>query len=72
MRKMIPLSLWAAASGLTRHQAFNLVRSGKVDGAEIRPITIRRWFVPADARPVLTDRRRRSARQPGSPNVRSA
>lgn len=72
MSKIIPLSRWAEANCLTRHQAFNLVRAGKVTGAEIRQVTIRRWFVPADARPDLSDRRKKDVGRRESPIARSA
>jgi hypothetical protein len=72
MQKKIPLSSWASANALTRHQARNLVSAGKIEGAELRRVTLRRWYVPADARPDFTDRRRKDARKRGSPNTRSA
>lgn len=72
MSKIVPISRWASANGLTRDQALNLARAGKIEGAALRKVELQRWYVPADARPIFADRRRRDARKPGRPDARPA
>ena len=72
MTSLIPLSAWAKKHGISRQSALNLIHWGKLPGAERRKVTTEWWYVPADARPDLTDRRRKDARKRGSPNARSA
>lgn len=69
---MIPLSTWAENNGISRKTASNLVRRGKIPGAERRRITNDWWYVPANARPDFTDRRKKEYRKRESPNARSA
>ena len=59
---MIPVAAWAKRHGLSRDAALNMVRSGKIPGACRKQVTTKRWFVPVDALPDLTDRRTKKAR----------
>ncbi len=72
MPSMIPVSAWAKMHGISRQSAANMIHLGKVPGATRRKVITEWWYVPADALPDLTDRRRRNAKERGSPNARSA
>lgn len=72
MSSMIPVSAWAKMHRISRRAALNMVSRGKVPGAEHRKVTAEWWYVPADALPDCADRRRKNARQRGTPNARSA
>lgn len=72
MTPMIPVSTWAEKHGISRQHALNMINGGKVPGAVRQVTTAERWYVPADARPDFTDRRRKDAGGRGSPDVRSA
>lgn len=72
MLSLIPVSDWAEMHGISRQSALNMIRRGKITGATRRTITTEWWYVPADALPDFTDRRRKENRKRGSPNVLSA
>lgn len=72
MTSMIPVSAWAKTNGIAHEAALTMVRRGKIPGAERRKVTTEWWYVPADALPDFTDRRRKDTRKRGSPNARSA
>ncbi len=72
MTPTIPVSAWAKMHGITRQSALNMIRWGKVPGAERRKVTTEWWYVPVDALPDFTDRRRKDARKRRIPNSRSA
>ena len=72
MNSMVPISAWAEMSGISRDEALTMVRRGKIAGARLQKVAADRWFVPADALPDFTDRRRKDAGQREGPNARSA
>jgi hypothetical protein len=60
MPASVPLSTWAESHGLSRVTALNMAHRGKIKGAKLTKITTACWYVPVDAVPDLTDRRRKN------------
>lgn len=74
MITLVPLSEWAKKHGISRQQALNIVRAGKIPHADrwkFSKPTIQ-WYIPEDALPDFSDRHRKDVRKRESPNDTSA